>query len=341
MNKTSLLIACMLAGLVLFTSCRNEYVAHVGATNLVLLEQIPVVENKFDVNFKASLELLYPHECHDTTFIQEQIFLERIDLKMPFKREFVIPTSLLRDFFGSNNPDKKKTLREELFYFSDTCFEKTPDKQFLLESPSDPTSQSRIIGDYLSRNRKNSVFYLISNDTMVKNYTIGRVATEVFHDPAKVNCRIVSDLRKKAGKELSNTTVLIILIPPVIRDSATRNSPLASFDTDHPKGIRGGKGSPCPPDSVVKKINKHHISVIQEFRNLLHYIATTNKDDTLRRIYREDAYREIHKIPGLKIDGIPGNDLNEFLNSGFSRTPVVSPISDHCKVIIGIRISGR
>lgn len=330
-------MSLLFAGLVLMTSCQKGDIEHIGETRLVMLQPIPMIDHKFDENFRATLELLYPHECHDTVFIQEQIFLERIDLPVPVKREFVIPPKLWRDFFGSNNPDAKRALREDLFYFSDSSFEKNPDRQFLLDSTANGKDQSKVIGDYLLRNRKNSLVFLISNDTLCKKFAIGGVFKDVHNNFAKLNCLIVSELRKKPREELRNTTVILMVIPPARMDTASNHikirNPLIYPGTLH------GKGATCPPDSVVNTINKHHQAVIREFRNLLHYIATTSTDDTLKKMYREDAWSEIHKIPGVKIEGIPGNDLHKFLNSGFSKNIIILPVNDQCKVITGILIS--
>jgi hypothetical protein len=342
-------------------SCQNGSVERIGATRLVLLQQIPLVENRFDENFKAALELLYPHECHDTVYIQDRIFLERIDLKTPFKREFIIPPSLLRDFFGSNNPDKKRALREELFYFSDTSFEKSPDKQFLTDPEVDRIDHAKAIGDYISGIRKNDVVYLISNDTLYKKFETGGIIREVHNDFAKLNCRIVADLRKKSKEDLVNASVILIVIPPEITDPVSNYSlqekralpaghqasaghkngktSAGASGNERRQGIFTGSGSQCPPDSMIVSINKQRHSVIMEFRNLLHYIATTRRDDTLKNTYRKGAFNEIHKIPEVKIEGLPDNGLDEFLHSDFSGNLIVSPVRDQCEVIIGVRIN--
>jgi hypothetical protein len=156
------LVVFLVSGLAVTTSCQNGSVEHIGATKLVILQKVPYVDKSLDENFKATLELLYPHACHDTVFIQDQIFLERIDLKASSKHEFVVPPSLLRDFFGSNNPDKKRALRESLFYLGDTCFERKPGKQLLAETEISPENQPKVIGDYLTRNRKDALVYLVS-----------------------------------------------------------------------------------------------------------------------------------------------------------------------------------
>ena len=353
MNKTIFLIGLLPVGLLFMASCQNGSIEHIAGARLVILQQIPLVETRFDENFKATLELLYPYECHDTVFIQEQIFLERIDLPVPFKREFLIPPNLMRDFFGSNNPAKKRALREELFYLSDTAFEKKPDRQFLTDSQISSTTPAELIGDYLSRNRTNAFVYLMSNDTTCNNYEIGGVAREVHHDPAKLNCRIVSDLRKKTKEELIHTTVIVVLIPPEIRAEKSaveqpastvndRRQPAgASDDPASHKGNHRKIGSACPSDSVISNINRQRLVIIQEFRNLLHYIATTSKDKALKDSFREDAWKEIHKIPEVRIEGIPDNDLTRFLSSDFTRNVMVSPVNDRCLVIEGIRITPR
>ncbi|MCX6269363.1 MAG: hypothetical protein NTW16_18755 [Bacteroidetes bacterium] len=352
MIRTIFLMGFLPAGLFFTASCENGSIEHMGDTRLVLLQKVPVVETRFDENFKAALELLYPHECHDTVFIQDRIFLERIDLTVPFKREFIIPPSLMRDFFGSNNPDKKRALREDLFYLSDTSFEKKPDKQFITDSLISTTEPAKLIGDYLARNRSNSLVYLMSNDTNCNNYEIGGAAKSVYHDAAKLNCRIVTDLRKKSREELLRTTVIVVIIPPEILETEPGLEQVASAaDNRHklvrgavepagPKGYHKTTGSACPPDSAIAKINRQRLAIIQEFRNLLHYIATTSKDKALKDSFREDAWKEIHKIPQVRIEGIPGNDLSGFLKSDFTRNVVVSPINDRCQVIEGIRITG-
>ncbi len=351
MNKAISQTFLLVAALAFAISCQNGSIDHIGGTRLVILQPIPMVENTFDEDFKAMLELLYPIECHDTVFIQDRIFLERIDLAVPFKKEFVIPSSMLRDFFGSNNPDKKRALREELFYGGDTCFEMKPDRQLSVESQISRAKRPLTIGHYLSRNRKNTLVYLVSADTLCKNYKTGGFTREVHNDYAKLNCRIVSDLRQKTREELMNTTVILVLIPAENDDStgialtidsaANRNAsasgikpPVASQARMPVEGSRR-----CPADSVVIKINRKRQAVISEFRNLLHYIATTVDDADLKRKYREDAFAEMHKIPNVKIEGIPGNDLREFLNSGFSRNVAVSPVVDKCGVIAGVGIN--
>jgi hypothetical protein len=342
------------------TSCQNGSVEHISSTRLVILQKIPMAGNKFDENFKATLELLYPHECHDTVFIQEQVFLERIDLAVPYKHEFSIPRSLMRDFFGSNNPDKKRALREELFFFGDTCFERNPDKPFLTDTLTSKADQSKAISGYLSGNRKNSLVYLVSTDTLCKDYLIGGAIKEVHNDYAKLNCRIVEDLRRKTKEELINTTVILIVLPLEINDTATipaeqdtislvknqqKSRPVKSTSISAkkpqkpgPASANHGKSYGCPPDSVVSSINKHRNAIITEFRNLLHYVATTSDDADLKRKFKEDAYAEIHKIPKVSIEGIAGNDLQKFLNSGFGQSVIVTPVRDPCKVITGVRI---
>jgi hypothetical protein len=252
----------------------------------------------------------------------------------------------MRDFFGSNNPDKKKALREELFYLGDSCFEKSPDKQFLVDSSISVADQSKVIGNYLSRNRKNSLVYLVSNDTLLKKYVIGGVARTVHHDFAKLNCMIVSELRKKAREELIRTMVILIVIPQEPEDTS---SIIPIANTTSPRAtkkmasaiIKHRAGGPCPSDTEVNNTNKHHSAIIREFRNLLHYIATTNSDASLKSTYQADAYMEIHKIPGVRIEGIPDNDLRKFLSSGFSASVSVSPVYDPCRMIAGIRIDGH
>lgn len=345
MYRTIYLLGCWMAGLLLGSSCQNGSIDHIGGVRVVLLEKIPIIENRFDEDFKATLEMLYPFQCHDTTFIQDQVFLERIDLKVPYKREFSIPPSLMRDFFGSNNPDKKKALREEQFYIGDSCFELSPDKQFLTDSEISVADQSKAIGNYLSRNRKNSLVYLVSNDTLLKKQVIGGVARTVHHDLAKLNCMIVSELRKKAREELIRTMVVLIVIP---RETGDTSSIVAITDTTAPRAtrklasgiIKHRAGGPCPSDTEVNNANKHHSAIIREFRNLLHYIATTSSDASLKSTYQADAYMEIHKIPGVRIEGIPDNDLRKFLSSGFSPSVSVVPVYDDCRMIAGIRIDG-
>jgi len=324
----------------ILASCQNGYVGHIAGARLVTVQKIPMAENKFDENFRAMLELLYPYECHDTAFIQDQVFLERIDPDVPFKREFVIPPTLLRDFFGSNNPDKKRALREDLFFLGDSSFEKKTDRQFFTDSRVTKQDQYRLIGAYLLRNRKNALVYLVSNDTSGKTCEIGGVDRKIHNDLAKLNCTIVSDLRKKSSEELLHTTVILVVIPPEVKDTMkNKPEPKASSGVIRRKDYRQGTGARCPADSVVSKMNKQRNSVIREFRNLLHYIATTITDETLKRTYREDAAREIYKIPGVSIEGIPDNDLGKFLNSGFSRNVLVTPVSDPCNLIVGIRIT--
>lgn len=329
-------------GFFVMTSCQNRSVGHIGATRLVIMQQIPVIESRFDENFRATLDLLLPHQCHDTAFIQEQIFLERIDLEVPFRKEFVIPPKLWRDFFGSNNPDTKKTLREDMFYLGDTCFEKNTDRQFLAESRLGCTSYQQVIGDFLRRNR-NALVYFISTDTLQKNYDAGGLHRLVHHDPVKLNCRIVEDLRKKPLEELAGTTVIMILIPPGIPDTLRKQGPVSTRQVQHHRAPvkAGGRltNAGCPPDSVVHKANEYHRILINEFRNLLHYIATT-EDEELKQKYIADADREIHKIPGACIEGIAGS-LGEFLNSGFSKHVKVFPLTDKCNVITGIKINDQ
>ncbi|MCX6304029.1 MAG: hypothetical protein NT040_03585 [Bacteroidetes bacterium] len=332
-------------------SCRNGVVEHIHGTRLVILQKIPVEANLTGRNFNAALELLYPHECHDTAFIQDHIFLERIDIKESFTREFVIHSSPLRSFLSRNDPHEKRTLRENLFYLSAASFQKHPDKPFLTDAHTGRDYQLAAIRECLSEVEQDMPVYLIGSDTAGKNCEINGVSRMVYTDVAKLNCRIVEDLRKKSKEELRNTMVTIILLPPGLLDNADG---FAGIETggQHPgvdvknsagnhlpsKRYRTGLGSPCPPDSVVAKTNRKYMSVIEEFRNLLYYIATTSKDEVLKTTFRDDANKEIHNIPNPVIEGIPGNDLNGFLNSGFSRNVVVFPVSDNCGVITGIRI---
>jgi len=354
MKKAMLQILSLAFIIAVTASCRNDSIGHIGATKLVIMQPIPVTDNRFDENFRAVLDLLMPHRCHDTAFIQDQIFLERIDLEMPYRREFAIPPKLWRDFFGSNNPDKTKALREDMLYFHDTCFEKNTDKQFLTESLTGSTGYADIICRYLSRNRKNSLVYLVSADTMRKTFHAGNFSGEVNSDLARLNCRIVGDLRNKPAEELAGLNVILILIPPEANDTlqhqvsvektAVRHAaappPVQAIATKKPviAGIPG-KNARCAPDSVISRINSERNAIINEFRNLLHYIATTTDDDLTRK-YRADADREIRRIPGVRIEGIAGN-LGDFLNSGFSKQVKVLPLTDHCNMITGIRITGH
>jgi hypothetical protein len=321
---------------VLMTSCQNGSVDHVGASRLVILQQIPMVEQQFDGNFRAVLDMLYPLQCHDTAFIQDQVFLERIDLTTPYRREFIIPPKLWRDFFGSNNPEKKKSLREDLFYLSDSSFEKNPDRLFLADRKDGTFDQEKILGEYLWRNRNNSMVYLVSSDTVCNSFGTGPARREVHHDLARLNCRIVEDLKKKTREELMNTTVILVLIPPRTEDSVLHKQAPKAGMSRTPGNKTSGKSPACPPDSVVTKTNKQNLSIISEFRNLLHYIATT-RDDELKRKYREDAEWQIRRIPEVSIAGINGS-LNAFLNSGFSQQVKVSATHNGCGVISGIKI---
>jgi hypothetical protein len=371
MKAISNQLLALIIGVAMFTSCQTGSVEHIAATKLVILQKVPVVDNMLDENFKASLELLYPHECHDTVFIQDQVFLERIDLKTPCRHEFAIAPSLLRDFFGSSNPDKKKALREELFYTGDTCFEKKLPRQFLADGEISKEDQPKIIGDYLSRNRKNALVYLVSSDTACRQYQIGGSAREVHSDFARLNCRIVEDLKRKTREELLNATVVLVLLPPETPDTTksgsaeseevkveqkkvvapvkhTESAPVSrdqnkqkKIKSATPRAERSATHPACPPDSVVKKLNLQYTAIVTEFRNLLHYIATTREDAELKRRYREEAISKIHQIPHVIMEGIPGNDLQAFLNSGFSRNVTVSPVMDRCKVIAGIRIGEK
>jgi|GEM_PF-2420713 len=337
--KRKLSTAVLLPALVLLiTACNEGYVGHIGATRLVILQPVPMAGNKSEENFRGTLELLCPHECHDTAFIQERVVLERIDLATPAAKEFVIPQNLVRDFFGSRNPGKKRALREDLLFYGDSAFEKHPGKAFLDTASVTGLDYLKTIGDYLARNRKNALVYFLSSDTLVTTFAAGGIERPVWHDPARLNCRIVADLRKKTPEELAAATVIIILLPPGTDETGSRSAPKRNRQSGTAPGREGyPKGAPCPPDTVVDKLNIHHNAVIREFRNLLHYIATTKTDDTLRRIYRDDAWNEINKIPGLVVQGVPGNDLRRFLWSGFSANISVTPVVDLCGVITGVR----
>jgi hypothetical protein len=352
-------ISCFL-GLVVATSCQNGSIEHIAATKLVIVKEIPVVENKFDEDFKAVLDLLYPHECHDTVFIQDQVFIERIDLKIPVKHEFVISPSLLRDFFGSNNPDKKAALREDLMYNSDSAFEKRPDSRFLSVSQAGREEQAKAIGDYLSRNRKNALVYFVGSDSLCKTFPTGSTLREVYFDYARLNCRIVEDLKRKNREELAATTVVLVLVPSQIDDSTAErqfedNASPASTPQQKPvfKSLKEtpensktrvqqtkspGMSAKCPPDSTVERLNRQYVAIITEFRNLLHYIATTSNDAELLRKYRDDAFAEIHRIPQVVIEGIKDKDLGRFLNSGFRKDVSVTALTNRCKLIVGVRI---
>ena len=337
-------IVALAAMLAWVAACQNGSVEHLGTARLVILEPIPVTEGKFDEDFRASLELLYPFECHDSVFIQDQVFLDRIDLKPNVTKEFAVASNLLRDFFGSNNPGKKQALREVLFYHGDTCFEKKPGAPFLEATQSCPDTWPALIGDYLSRNRKNSLVYLFSEDTLCVTYPVRGREQVVHHDVARLNCRIVSDLREHAPKALIEMTVIILVIPS---GDPEPGQPLLSQDEGSlppmpgkRAGKEAGRLTSCPPDSAIVRVNKERRAIITEFRNLLHYIATSS-DAELKRKYREDARAEIYRIKDVIIEGIPRNDLTGFLNSPFSKMITVDATYDRCGQISGVHIGGR
>jgi hypothetical protein len=325
------------------SSCQNGNIEHVGTARLVILEPVTMADKKFDENFRAAMELLYPFQCHDSVYIQDRIFLERIDLETPYRREFMIPPSLVRDFFGSNNPAKKQSLREDLFFLSDTSFEIRPDTQFLLPTHAEPGMYPRMIGEYLTRNRKSALVYFFSFDTLIRNFPAGGTFRDVYHDIAKLNCRIVSDLRVLPVSDLPGTSVIILIIPQNTTDTAATDYPQGSRNNSSAKqrreGFSGSKG--CQADTAILRINRERTAIITEFRNLLHYIATTTLDDELKRKYRYAAWAKIGQIPGAVTEGIPGNDLGMFLNSGFSRNVKVYPVFDHCRMIKGVHIELR
>jgi hypothetical protein len=186
---------------------------------------------------------------------------------------------------------------------------------------------------------------MFSEDTLCNSYLVSGRAHAVFHDPARLNCRIVSDLREFPARVLAGLTVILLVIPPGNQDSATL--PVADESGGSPsvpgkiRGGAAGRGSAaCPPDSVTRRINRERQAIITEFRNLLYYIATTS-DAELKRKYREDAVAVISRIKDATVEGIPGRDLAGFLNSGFSRNVTVDAAYDRCGQIGGVYIGGR
>jgi hypothetical protein len=339
MHKLRFRSFALIVSLALASSCHQEHIDHVGAAKLVILQPVPQVENRFDEDFRGALGLLYPFQCHDTVFIQERVFLERIDLEAPVRREFSVTPNLLRDFFGSNNPDKTRALREALFFDGDSAFESQPGTLFLTGSSLDPEDYPGLIGAYVARNRKHTLVYLAGSDTARAWFPVGRDTMKVYHDQAKLSCTIVSALREKSREELAGTTVIVILIPPVPADGGDAFGDTRPVSPRKPSGKSYNRG--CPPDSVVTATNRQRQEVITAFRNLLHYIATTTDDAELKRKFREDAWEALHTIPEVAVEGIAGNDLRRFLYSGFGSNLQVTPMLDRCRLICGVHIEVR
>ncbi|MFZ4522097.1 MAG: hypothetical protein ACOYNC_10340 [Bacteroidales bacterium] len=344
MKKSNLRLLCIIMGILWLTSCRHDKVAQIAETRLVLFQEIQFQKTKIDGRFRALLELLYPHECHDTIFIQNRVFLERVDLAVPFSKEFRSSSGVMMDFFSVNSPEAKQAERRQLLFTSTNSLENRPWPQLLADSPLDIGDQDNVVRDFLRKTDTTAMIYLASFDPTRTVFAAHGITREVHHDLSKLNCRIVEDLRKRSQEKLKNATVIILLIPPGIQAGATdqlmieRTAPNRVPVSKEAAGKDRGGGSECPPDSVVEMINKRHNEVIREFRNLLYYIATTNKDEALRKSFREAALREISKIPELTVEGIEDMDLHGFLNSSFRRNVAVVPISDHCNRITGIRI---
>ncbi len=351
-----------IAALLAMSSCQSGYIGHSGSTRLVILQPVRMEDRHFTRNFREALELLCPHECHDSTFIQDRVFLERIDRELPFSREFVIAPNLVRDFFGSNNPEKKRALREEILFFGDSAFEKYPDAAFLDTAALSDDETERRIGDFLDRLQGGEFVYIFSRDTLAGYSTYNGKSEPVYHDYARLNCRIVADLAVLERRQQASAGVVVILLPErrKSRDAAGIADPEA---VDYPvKGPAGEKtASPgerrnrkkdtgsamrpsdreCPPDSAVARLNRERQAVITEFRNLLHCIATTRDDGQLKRRYREEAGRTLLRIPSPLVEGVPSGDLDRFLASEFSARVTVAPLFNGCRVIEGIRIEGK
>jgi hypothetical protein len=330
------LISQLMIGIILASACGNGSVEHIRDTRLIILQPIALADGRFDGNFRAMLELLYPHQCHDTAFIQDKISLERIDLPVQVKHEFTTQSNQFREFFDRNNPEKQRTFRTSLFFKSNSAFEKNPDRQFFLAQQISGMSVSNSIGNYLLKYGRGALIYLITSDSTCRNYQISGVQWRADHDFARLNCRIVEDLKKIDKTELPQTTVILIALPPNLAETTMMSQETgAGEEVEDPYK---GTGLNCPPDSVVDRINRQRTTILLAFRNLLYYIATTNDAD-LKTKYRDDALAEIQKIPKVKIEGIPDKDLPRFLFSGFARTVMVFPVENGCKVITGVRIS--
>jgi hypothetical protein len=275
-------------------------------------------------------------------FIQERVFLERIDLETPFRHEFSVTPNLLRDFFGSKNPDKIRALREEMLFTGDSALEQKPDPLLLTASRVEREDFSRLIGAYVARNRNNTLVYLAGSDTTCAWFPAGRDTMKVYHDHAKLTCSIVSALREMSREELAVTTVIVILVPPGAAEEADAFTvPERAAGKGHQKPMKRAAGRGCLPDSVVLALNMERQQVITAFRNLLHYIATTTGDAELKRKFREDAWAALRTIPDVEVEGIPGNDLHRFLYSDFGSEVSVTPITDRCRLICGVRIEAR
>jgi len=332
-----------LAGLpALFAACNQDHVGHVGSARLVILQPVPVADGRFGEDFRAALELLYPFRCHDSAYIQDRVYLERIDISPFYRREFTETPNLLRDFFGSNNPAKKRALREEMLFLGDTAFEKRPDSRLLSAASAGTAGYTRILEEYLRRNRANMRVYLLGTDTTQQTIAPGGMTLPVFHDPAALACRIVSDLGREEAARLRELAVAVILLPARAKPFRQPASPRAASPIVADRTDRETPGTPdgCPPDSTVERLNAERQAVITAFRNLLYYIATTGEDAALRQKFRDDALREAGRIPGLRVEGVPGG-LSGFLVSDFGKGTVVTPLTDRCGLIDGVRIEPR
>ncbi|HNY01789.1 MAG TPA: hypothetical protein PKG48_04340 [Bacteroidales bacterium] len=355
-KKPSLLF--LLPILLLPAACQTGYIGHSGSTRLVIAGPVTMEERHFGRDFREALGLLSPHQCHDSTFIQDRVFLERIDTDPPCCREFIIPPSLIRDFFGSNNPEKKKVLREEILFFGDTAFEKHPGDGFLVPSALDTGELQIRLARYLKRLSSHSLVYLYSADTLTGSFPVAGKERSVYHDFGRLNCRIVADLALRSREEQASAEVVVVLLPeppkdfPQAEDTSKpvpRSKKLLKArkpETRIPPGEREVDyamlpASGCLPDSIITRLNRDRREVITEFRNLLHCIATTHDDAELKRKFREEADRVIHRIPVPIIEGIPSGDLPAFLATDFTSRITVTPVTDRCHLITGIRIDRK
>ena len=318
-------------------SCSDGYIGHIHETRLVILQPIPDSNHMIEKHFRSFLTLLYPHECHDTTFIQDEVALERIGTPVPYRNGILRNSDPLRDFLGITDAATMRSQVSRWLFSGMHAIEKNPPGALSMDHSFPATQIRDTLLQYINYRCAGAFVYLISMDTACKTFIIGAETIKVCHDPAILNCRIVSDLRNTGDEEAKESLVVIILIPSGDNGTTMENEPFTPNESSWIQQAEMNK-TPCPPANNIGRMNHERDSLITEFRNLLHYIATTKLDVKLRNNFCEEAYREIHRIPGLRVEGIPGNDLHRFLFSGFPVTTTITPIINSCRLITGIRI---
>lgn len=337
------ILLMMLFPLLTVFACREVRSYRVAEVKIAVPGPVPVTGGRVDPAFMAVLELMYPFQCHDTVFLQDRLILERMDLANPVTKEFPVKPGGFSALPGMENPDKRVALVEAMLCQGDQSFERQPGGDFVLSRSWNRQKAYRAIGRSLQNLRRGTLVYLIGPDTAKKVFSGPALQKEIFHDPAKLNCRIVSDLRTIPGEERSTTRVLILYVPPDrVPGYSSGSSALPGevwYAGDFP-GRAGGSG-PCPPDSMIRALNVDRMEIIREFSNYLYYISTTRDDDGLKARYGREAADLLTRIPGFRTEGIPGNDLRQFLGSSFRQGTTADPLIDPCGLICGIRIDPK